>query len=362
MLHPWMTDALTNYVRDESRTMRLVSNWESKTKVGNLARKESDWPHKKEQKRGIEMFSTSHAYTLASSRSDASDDSWLELIAIKLGFKALSIVQDEKKKSWSVDVIDLAAEGAAARHVWKAVKSDPKIEKFVFSAAPAAARVGDLTVHGTPVGPGLGSPNVLIGGMPALRSGVDMHVCGLSTPNPHLGGAAISSQTSVFVNGFPLLRAGDAFIEGGGGPNPIAMGCPSVHVGSPAPSVDVVASSEPEPGSIDIELDFIVSVFWGKGVAKLGAELGGQRGIKEPYAKLEGRASVVRISPKGKILVHRSGGPRPYEVPFEVGLNFLSWGKEYDSRAKVVSVGNAIFALDVIVESGDLVELSKEVF
>ncbi len=45
---------------------------------------------------------------------------------------------------------------------------------------PPAARVGDATSHGTPLGPGPGSPNVLIGGMPAWRGQpISMHVCSL---------------------------------------------------------------------------------------------------------------------------------------------------------------------------------------
>jgi uncharacterized Zn-binding protein involved in type VI secretion len=35
---------------------------------------------------------------------------------------------------------------------------------------PAAARVTDMTIHGTPFVPGIGSTNVLIGGLPALRA------------------------------------------------------------------------------------------------------------------------------------------------------------------------------------------------
>ena len=37
---------------------------------------------------------------------------------------------------------------------------------------PPAARVGDQTSHGTPLGPDPGSANVLIGGMPAWRAGL----------------------------------------------------------------------------------------------------------------------------------------------------------------------------------------------
>ena len=35
---------------------------------------------------------------------------------------------------------------------------------------PAAARLTDVTIHGSPYVPGTGSPNVLIGNLPALRA------------------------------------------------------------------------------------------------------------------------------------------------------------------------------------------------
>ena len=49
---------------------------------------------------------------------------------------------------------------------------------------PPAARVGDTTSHGTPLSPGPGSFNVLIGGMPAWRTTSDAHACPLISPGP----------------------------------------------------------------------------------------------------------------------------------------------------------------------------------
>ena len=58
-----------------------------------------------------------------------------------------------------------------------------------------AARVGDITSHGTPLGPGPGCPTVLIGGKPAWRAGADSHVCPLSDgPKPHVGGVVAVGQ------------------------------------------------------------------------------------------------------------------------------------------------------------------------
>ncbi len=95
---------------------------------------------------------------------------------------------------------------------------------------PAAARVGDNTAHGTPLGPGPGSANVFIGRMPAWRALTDSHACPVSTPNPHATGMVSKGSTSVRINGFFAVRLGDAIVEAGP-PNFIVAGCPSVLIG-----------------------------------------------------------------------------------------------------------------------------------
>lgn len=96
---------------------------------------------------------------------------------------------------------------------------------------PPAARVGDLTSHGTPLSPGPGSVNVLIGGMPAWRAGADFHTCPLVTGVvPHVGGMIAMGSTTVLINNLPAARQGDMITEGGP-PNSIVMGCPTVLIG-----------------------------------------------------------------------------------------------------------------------------------
>ena len=96
---------------------------------------------------------------------------------------------------------------------------------------PPAARVGDTTSHGSPLAPGPGSANVLIGAMPAWRAGADMHTCPLSTgPVPHVGGMVALGSTTVLINNLPASRQGDQIVESGP-PNAIAMGCPTVLIG-----------------------------------------------------------------------------------------------------------------------------------
>ena len=97
----------------------------------------------------------------------------------------------------------------------------------------SAARVGDSTTHGTPLAPGPGSANVLIGGMPAWRAGSDMHTCPLVTPGltPHVGGIVSMGSSTVLINNMPAVRVGDQVMESGGGPNPIVTGEFTVLIG-----------------------------------------------------------------------------------------------------------------------------------
>jgi uncharacterized Zn-binding protein involved in type VI secretion len=93
-----------------------------------------------------------------------------------------------------------------------------------------AARLGDLTSHGTPLGPGPGCPTVLIGGQPAWRVG-DSHLCPLfNGPQPHVGGAVAVGSVTVTIGGQPAARQGDLVMEAAP-PNGIAAGCPTVLVG-----------------------------------------------------------------------------------------------------------------------------------
>lgn len=94
-----------------------------------------------------------------------------------------------------------------------------------------AARIGDQTSHGTPLAPGPGSLNVLIGNRPAWRATSDTHVCPLfDGPKPHVGGVVAMGSTSVLINGLPAARQGDQVTEAGP-PNAILLGEPTVLIG-----------------------------------------------------------------------------------------------------------------------------------
>ena len=95
----------------------------------------------------------------------------------------------------------------------------------------AAARIGDMTSHGTPLTPGPGSVNVLIGGQPAWRAAIDFHTCPLVTALvPHVGGVVAMGSTTVLINKMPAARMGDMIVEVGP-PNSIAQGLPTVIIG-----------------------------------------------------------------------------------------------------------------------------------
>jgi uncharacterized Zn-binding protein involved in type VI secretion len=91
---------------------------------------------------------------------------------------------------------------------------------------PAAARVGDITVHGgTITGPGVAS--VLIGGVPAAVVG-DLHVCTLP-PVSHQPTVSLfpNGSGTVRISGRPALRTIDACLCGA----MAAVGAPNVNIG-----------------------------------------------------------------------------------------------------------------------------------
>ncbi len=95
-----------------------------------------------------------------------------------------------------------------------------------------AARVTDLTTHGSPLAPGPGSLDVIIGGLPAWRTLVDFHACPIvKGAVPDVGGVVMMGSPTVLINFQMACRVMDIVVEIPGGPNPIAMGCPTVIIG-----------------------------------------------------------------------------------------------------------------------------------
>lgn len=101
---------------------------------------------------------------------------------------------------------------------------------------PLAARITDQTTHGTPLAPGPGSPNVLIGGLPAWRAIIDQHACpAVSISGADGIGSVLMGSPTVWINSQMACRQFDIVVEVPGlamGPvNPILMGCPTVIIG-----------------------------------------------------------------------------------------------------------------------------------
>jgi hypothetical protein len=162
---------------------------------------------------------------------------------------------------------------------------------------PPAARVSDPVVHPLPpvLTPGPGSPNVIIGFLPAWRgiplaavaalqaakatsdatiqtavaataaaagtpgapaalaaeqatkgaalsamssaisgasAGADIHLCVTPVPvPPHGPGVDVTGSATVMINNLPAGRQTDTILEAIGPPNQIAMGCPTVIIG-----------------------------------------------------------------------------------------------------------------------------------
>jgi len=77
-----------------------------------------------------------------------------------------------------------------------------------------AARLADMTAHGSPLAPGIGSPNVLIGGRPAWRALVDFHACPIvKVLVPDVGGVVVKGSMNVLINTMPAARLGDMIVE-----------------------------------------------------------------------------------------------------------------------------------------------------
>ena len=90
---------------------------------------------------------------------------------------------------------------------------------------PAAARVGDTTVHGgSVVGPGVAT--VLIGGMPAAVLG-DLHACVIPPPSHLPTTPFVVGSATVLIQGRPALRSGDPCVCGAS----VAVGSPTVVIG-----------------------------------------------------------------------------------------------------------------------------------
>src|SRR5215467_551391 len=95
-----------------------------------------------------------------------------------------------------------------------------------------AARIADLTGHGSPLAPGIGSTNVLIGSKPAWRALMDFHACPIVKGLvPDVGGMVMMGSPTVLINSMMACRVMDMVVEIPNGPNPIAINATNVCIG-----------------------------------------------------------------------------------------------------------------------------------
>ncbi|HUL16861.1 MAG TPA: polymorphic toxin type 46 domain-containing protein [Terriglobales bacterium] len=121
---------------------------------------------------------------------------------------------------------------------------------------PPAARVSDQTAHGTPLAPGPGSADVLIGFLPAWRAMIDQHACPAVNVSGADGvGSVLMGSPTVMINNQMACRQMDIVVEKPGlamGPmNPIVLGCMTVIIGEvgmgvpSAPSISMPSVNVP---------------------------------------------------------------------------------------------------------------------
>jgi uncharacterized Zn-binding protein involved in type VI secretion len=212
---------------------------------------------------------------------------------------------DFGKKSAKLTIVEAKAEGTVVHGQIDLVY---KIKHLLFGddkkptpptppTTPMAARVSDLTMHLAPLAPGPGSTNVLIGGMPAWRVGLDQHLCPAPGAAPHGGGPATPGATTVLINGAPAARATDFIVEPTGGPDVIAVGCPTVFIGIPTPP----PPPKPPPKEDDPWVIFESVAEGNIGKAEASANVGAEGDLSERKAKAEAKGEAMVALLKGEL-------------------------------------------------------------
>ena len=191
-------------------------------------------------------------------------------------------------------------------------------------AGPYAARVGDPTAHGTPLSPGMGSPNVYIGGQPAWRTGLDLHACAWHGP-----GTVLTGAPTVLINAMMACRMGDQISEPFGGPDPIGMGCPTVMIGEMSSNGGGPDKKDDNPlkGTGKAEGDFLT----GKAEAELS--LKASKDEVSATAKAGAMAAVLKGSLEGTLSIPIPFTSHSISLTGKVEGTLLSAGAEAQAGA-----------------------------
>jgi uncharacterized Zn-binding protein involved in type VI secretion len=307
-------------------------------------------------------------YSTKEGDSDLTYRSWLNA---KVSGEALAAAYDPEKKVAKATLVAAKAEGSLL-HLQTGVKVDvgkvvgDAIKRLIFGElkvpapnpptppAPMAARVGDMTAHGSPLAPGTGSPNVFIGAMPAWRALMDVHLCPVPGV-PHGGGVTTPGAATVFINGFPAARASDFIVEPTGGPNVILLGCPTVMIGM---STATPAGGPPKPkrswlGSLvedgldllsgRVLFESVPSADLGKAEVELKA--GGEVDLSKGEGKVELGAGAMVAAAKGEI---------PLKVRLRIPFTNQFLGLGLTGEGTLLSAGAEANARGAINKDGKL--------
>jgi uncharacterized Zn-binding protein involved in type VI secretion len=228
-----------------------------------------------------------------------------------------------------LNAVDARGRGSVAHQEF--TPTPPAHSRTFVAAAPFVARLGDPTVHGSPLGPGLGSSNVLVGGMPAFRAVIDTHVCPLVSPVPHGGGVVAVGAPTVLVNGFPIARAGDVIIEAAGGPNPILYGSLTVWAGPLAPPVELTEPTSTESSDDAIQFDDVqlrTDQLYAEAQVKAGVQ--GQEGAGGPSVRMkaEVQAALVRAEGQGGVRIRIPGFDQVLRIRGRGSVALACYGAE----------------------------------
>ena len=301
---------------------------------------------------------------LYTSKEGEDDQTYYEALSGKVEVEAGAATYDLEKKKATLTVVKGTAKGQLAHGQFDLggwlhdliFGETPKLQPNPTTPpAPMAARLGDFTVHGAPLAPGPGSPNVFIGGQPAWRVGPDMHLCPFPGGPPHGTGPTALGERSVLINGAPAARAGDYVVEPTGGPDVILAGCPSVFIGPPAPPAPPPPpKGDPKPEDLPwVKFESVASGDFGQ--AGVEGAIGGEVDIGERKGNLEARAGAFAAALKGELPLKLR-----VRIPFTtyyagVGVavegSLLSAGAEAGAGVKI-NDGKTLFAADAGAKAG----------
>jgi uncharacterized Zn-binding protein involved in type VI secretion len=292
------------------------------------------------------------------------DKSFYEVLSGKVEYELGSATYDIEKKKATLTIAKGTAKGQLAHGQFDLggwlhdliFDETPKLQPNPTAPIqPMAARMGDLTVHGSVLAPGPGSPDVFMGGQPAWRVGPDLHVCPFPGGAPHGTGPTALGELSVLINGAPAARAGDYIVEPTGGPDVILMGCPTVFIGAPAPTAPPPPpKGEPKPEDLPwVKFESVASGDF----AQVGVEVaaGGEVDIVGKKGNVEARAGAFAAGLKGELPLRLR-----VRIPFTtyyigagvtVEGTLLSAGAEIGGGAKV-NDGKTFFSADGGAKAG----------